>query len=398
MAATRPYSPAHTIRTTAVREIQVLSRMKSIWVTVALLLAAIVGLIGFLSWQANKDADQDAAPVAVVGVPAAAFAGSPFDAREVGDRAEAEQLVRDGDVDTAIVAGPNGWEVMEDGGPSASTMSTIESIASSYATARALDSLGVSQQEYAQALPATQVTSVDLSADGDRTDEDFARLLTVFVALVVIIFTIFLFAANIGGRVTSEKSSRVVELILASVRPLDFLAGKILGNVIFGFVLTVLILAVGAIALSVSGLADTADFSRSILTMLPVLLVAWLLSMLFFGALYAAAGSMVQRTEDLQSTQSPIMLLLITTMYVPLFGWTQTSAGWMQVMSWIPPVSILTAPLTYAAGDFTLAQLLGSFALAAVATAGAVWVAARIYRNSILNNGRKMTWLKALRS
>lgn len=327
MAATRPYSPAHTIRTTAVREIQVLSRMKSIWVTVALLLAAIVGLIGFLSWQANKDADQDAAPVAVVGVPAAAFAGSPFDAREVGDRAEAEQLVRDGDVDTAIVAGPNGWEVMEDGGPSASTMSTIESIASSYATARALDSLGVSQQEYAQALPATQVTSVDLSADGDRTDEDFARLLTVFVALVVIIFTIFLFAANIGGRVTSEKSSRVVELILASVRPLDFLAGKILGNVIFGFVLTVLILAVGAIALSVSGLADTADFSRSILTMLPVLLVAWLLSMLFFGALYAAAGSMVQRTEDLQSTQSPIMLLLITTMYVPLFGWTQTSAG-----------------------------------------------------------------------
>lgn len=67
-------------------------------------------------------------------------------------------------------------------------------------------------------------------------------------------------------------------------------------------------------------------------------------------------------------------------------------------MSWIPPVSILTAPLTYAAGDFTLAQLLGSFALAAVATAGAVWVAARIYRNSILNNGRKMTWLKALRS
>ena len=69
----------------------------------------------------------------------------------------------------------------------------------------------------------------------------------------------------------------------------------------------------------------------------------------------------------------------------------------MQVASWIPPVSIFTAPLTYAAGDLTALQLVASLALAAVATVAVVWLAARIYRRSILNNGKTTKWSEALR-
>ncbi|MDK8626765.1 hypothetical protein QP951_10330, partial [Corynebacterium appendicis] len=65
--------------------------------------------------------------------------------------------------------------------------------------------------------------------------------------------------------------------------------------------------------------------------------------------------------------------------------------------SWIPPVSIFAAPLSYAAGDFTALQLAGSLALAAVATVAVVWVAARIYRRTILNNGQTTKWSQALR-
>ena len=119
--------------------------------------------------------------------------------------------------------------------------------------------------------------------------------------------------------------------------------------------------------------------------------------MLFFGALYAAAGAMVQRTEDLQSTQMPILLLIIATAYIPGFGWMNTDATWMQVMSWIPPFSIFAAPLSYAAGDFTALQLAGSFVLAALATALAVWAAARIYKRTILNNGSVTKWSQLLR-
>ena len=211
---------------------------------------------------------------------------------------------------------------------------------------------------------------------------------------MVVIFTVITFAAQVGSRVTEEKSSRVVELVLASVRPLDFLAGKLLGTLVLGFVATAVLLVVGVVGLKVSGLVDDIEFDWAVV---PILLIAWALAMLFFGALYAAAGAMVQRTEDLQSTQMPILLLIMASAYIPGFGWMSTDATWMQVMSWIPPFSIFAAPLSYVAGDFTAAQLAGSFALAALATALAVWVAARIYKRSILNNGSVTKWSQLLR-
>ena len=69
--AQNTYSHAETITTTAGREIQVLARTKSIWVTVAILIVSIVGMIGFFSWQANKDSEEPAVSLAVVGVPEA---------------------------------------------------------------------------------------------------------------------------------------------------------------------------------------------------------------------------------------------------------------------------------------------------------------------------------------
>ncbi|MCT1413747.1 ABC transporter permease [Corynebacterium sanguinis] len=393
--AQNTYSHAETITTTAGREIQVLARTKSIWVTVAILIVSIVGMIGFFSWQANKDSEEPAVSLAVVGVPEAAFADAGFDVSEASSRADAEKLVRNGDVDTAVVASEQGWEVLEDGEPSMSTLGQISSIATRYASTEALSSLGLTPEQYASAMPNTEVTGVDISAGGQRSEADFAKLLTAFVALLVTVFTVILFAANIGSRVTAEKSSRVIELILAAVLPMDFLAGKILGNVAMGLALTVLIIGSGVVALFAFGLTEMIEFSFSIL---PIMLLSWLLAMLFFGALYAAAGSLVQRTEDLQSTQAPILFLLMGSMYVPFFGWMHTDATWMQALSWIPPFSIFTAPITYAGGDFTATQLLGSYALALVATVVAIWLAGRIYRSSILYNGGKRSWLQAIRA
>ncbi|MGS1091516.1 ABC transporter permease [Corynebacterium sanguinis] len=393
--AQNTYSHAETITTTAGREIQVLARTKSIWVTVAILIVSIVGMIGFFSWQANKDSEEPAVSLAVVGVPEAAFADAGFDVSEASSRADAEKLVRNGDVDTAVVASEQGWEVLEDGEPSMSTLGQISSIATRYASTEALSSLGLTPEQYASAMPNTEITGVDISAGGQRSEADFAKLLTAFVALLVTVFTVILFAANIGSRVTAEKSSRVIELILAAVLPMDFLAGKILGNVAMGLALTVLIIGSGVVALFAFGLTEMIEFSFSIL---PIMLLSWLLAMLFFGALYAAAGSLVQRTEDLQSTQAPILFLLMGSMYVPFFGWMHTDATWMQALSWIPPFSIFTAPITYAGGDFTATQLLGSYALALVATAVAIWLAGRIYRSSILYNGGKRSWLQAIRA
>lgn len=388
------YSPWHTIRTTALREMQILTRSRAVIFTLVILIVATLGMIGFFTWQANKD---DAAAtgdsVAVVGVDTQSLSAAGLDPQGAADRAEAERLVRDGDVEAAVVADGETWDVISDGFPSNSVMHAVEAVAQAQSQAEALGKLGVDPAEYAAAAPQIQVNAVDVDGDAGA-EEQFIRQLTAFISLMVMIFTVITFAAQVGSRVTEEKSSRVVELVLASVRPMDFLAGKILGNLAYGFIATAIILGAGALGLSLSGLLDGVPFDWSIL---PIMLIAWLLGMLFFSALYAAAGAMVQRTEDLQSTQMPILLLIMASAYVPAFGWTSTSETWMQVCSWIPPLSIFAAPLTYAAGDFTAWQLALSFLISLAATVLVVWLAARIYRRSILNNGRVNKWSEALR-
>ena len=390
----KPYSPMHTITTTAKREVQILLLKKGTIISLVILLLAILGVIGFATWQKDKDESGEAGPaVAAVGVDAQLLNDAGYDGRAAADRSEAEQLVRDDDVKAALVAEGNRWEVVSDGMPSTSILAGLEGLSQQYSRAETLDNLGITAADYEAASPQIEVVPVDVN-DGGDTEQQFLRLLTTFIALLVVIFTVITFAAQVGSRVTEEKSSRVVELVLASVRPLDFLAGKLLGTLVLGFVATAVLLVVGVVGLKVSGLVDDIEFDWAVV---PILLIAWTLAMLFFGALYAAAGAMVQRTEDLQSTQMPILLLIMASAYIPGFGWMSTDATWMQVMSWIPPFSIFAAPLSYAAGDFTAAQLAGSFALAALATALAVWVAARIYKRSILNNGSVTKWSQLLR-
>ena len=394
----KTYSPMHTITTTAKREVQILLLKKGVIVTLVIMLLAMLGMIGFGTWMKNKgeaEAEAGGPAVAAVGIAEQLLNDAGYDARTATDRAEAEQLVRDGDVQAALIVEGDTWEVLADGSPSTTILTGLDALSQQQARAETLSTLGISPADYEAASPQINVVPVDINdTEGDDTAQLLPRLLTTFFALIVVMFTVITFAAQVGSRVTEEKSSRVVELILASVRPLDFLAGKLLGTLIFGFLATTVLLAVGGIGLKVSGLIDDVEVDWSIL---PILLIAWLLSMLFFGGLYAAAGAMVQRTEDLQSTQMPILMLLMACVYISLFGWSNTDSTFMQVVSWIPPFSIFAAPLTYAAGDFTAIQLAGSFAIAAVTTVLVVWGAARIYKRTILNNGSVTKWTQVLR-
>ncbi|OFT75333.1 ABC transporter permease [Corynebacterium sp. HMSC30G07] len=394
----KTYSPMHTITTTAKREVQILLLKKGVIVTLVIMLLAMLGMIGFATWMKNKDdAEEEAGgpAVAAVGIAEQLLDDAGYDARTATDRTEAEQMVRDGDVQAALIVEGETWEVLADGSPSNTILTGLDALSQQQARAETLSNLGISPADYEAASPQINVVPVDINdTEGDDIAQQLTRMLTTFFALIVVMFTVITFAAQVGSRVTEEKSSRVVELILASVRPLDFLAGKLLGTVIFGFLATAVLLAVGGIGLKVSGLIDDVEIDWSAL---PVLLISWLLSMLFFGGLYAAAGAMVQRTEDLQSTQMPILILLMACVYIPSFGWSNTDTTFMQVVSWIPPFSLFAAPLTYAAGDFTAAQLAGSFALAAVTTVLVVWGAARIYKRTILNNGSVTKWSQLLR-
>lgn len=392
------YTSSNTIRTVATREIAVAVRNKGIIFSLIITLILAIGGIGVASYFNNRE--DDAPTLAVVGISAEEFRqvqdalGENVEKLSVADatgRDAAEAAVKE-DIDAALIKTDEGYELLSDGQPKSSVQATVAAVTGTLTQNEALDKLGINPQEFGEAMGAADVTTTDISED--PVEEQIGAIVTVMLGMMLMTFFIMLFAGNIGGRITEEKSSRVVEIILASVRPLDFLAGKLIGNTIVGLVATAVIVLASVAALSISGLADGFEFDMSVL---PMILVSFILGMLFFGSLYAAAGSMVSRTEDLQSTQMPILLFVFGMIYAPAFGFNALDSTIMQVLGWLPPFSLAVAPLQYVAGHMSLAAVLAAYGLCVIVVIAVLALVARIYRNAILHNGKKMSWIGALK-
>lgn len=388
------YSSGQTIVTVAAREIQVVSRIKAVRISIALILILIIGGLAAANYFAGKDSGDGKASMALVGVSAASLPLDSFDVSELSDAQGAEAAVRNG-TDYALVY-DGSYRLLHDGAVDPAVEAQVQQAVRIKAMNDGLASLGVDPQQFAEATAAPAVEAVDLSADTGPAKDDsyFARLTTTLVGIGALMYLVILFAANVGGRVCEEKSSRVIEIILATVKPLDFLAGKIIGNLVFGTIASLVIVGVGLAGLKATNLGDgvTVDYS-----VFPLLVVMFILGMLFFSSLYAAAGSLVSRTEDLQASQMPVMLLIFLTIYAPTFGMNALGSTAMKIFTWIPPTSMTVAPLQYAAGNISVAQLLGAWAIFIAFTVLMMMVVARIYRNAILHNGTRMSWIKALR-
>lgn len=380
--------------TVTAREIQVAVHSKGLVITAALTLVAVVaGILGVHFFGGDDD---EAPDLVVTGMDTTAVSrvlGDSVDVTAAPDRDAAVAAVKDDGKDGALIRGDDGFELVTDGTADPVVASAAQIAASAVAQDEALTAVGVAPEAFAAALPDATVHATDVS-DAAREDR-LPAIVTTMVGTMVILMFILTFSANVGGRVTEEKSSRVVEIILATIRPLELLAGKVLAMLVVGLACTAVILAVALATMSAIGVLADVDLSPAIVL---VLLVAYILGMLFFSALYAAAGSLVSKAEELSSTQMPVMLVFFAVMYPPLLGFNSLDSTFLQVLSWIPPMSLGLAPLQFAAGNFSLWQLGASFVVLAAATVLVLLLVARIYRSAILNNGRRLSWFRALRT
>lgn len=392
--STTGHSRWKAVRTVTTREIQVAVHSKGLIITAVLTLVAVVGVILGLSLIGGDDEDRP--DLVVTGVDAGAVSlvlGDSAEVTSAPDRDAAVAAVKDDGKDGALVRDSSGFELVSDGTADPVVASAAQVAASAVAQDEALAAVGVNQDEFTAALPNATVRGTDVS---DEAQEDrLPAIVTTMMGTMVVLMFILTFAGNVGGRVTEEKSSRVVEIILATIRPLDLLAGKVLAMLIVGFAGTAVILAAALGTMAATGMLSDVDLPPETMV---VLLVAYVLGMLFFSALYAAAGALVSKAEDLGSTQMPVLLVFFIAMYPPLLGWGSLDSTPMQVLSWIPPMSLGLAPMQYAAGNFSVLQLAASFLILALVTVLVLLLVARIYRSGILNNGRRLSWFRALRT
>jgi ABC-2 type transport system permease protein len=195
--------------------------------------------------------------------------------------------------------------------------------------------------------------------------------------------------------VVEEKATRIVEILLATIRPSQLLAGKVIG---IGLVGLLQISIVAAATLVVASLAHAVSIPA---LSAPSILgdVAWfLLGFGFYATAFAALAATVSRQEEVGSATAPMGFFLLggylMVFFVVLPHPTSTLST---ILSILPPFAAILMPVRIATGAATAGQVLLAVALLFVAIAGLARVAGRIYANSILHLGRRVRFGDAFR-
>jgi len=260
--------------------------------------------------------------------------------------------------------------------------------------------IGVESSYKAAGLTPSQITALATAkpapvtalrpAGKDRT----RQRVTTLVGIVLLWISIQTFGQWIAGGVVEEKASRVVEVLLATVRTTELLTGKIIGIGTLAIGQVVLLATAAFVASEASGSHVISGASSATV----VAMVGWfLLGYGYYACLFAAGGSLVSRVEEIGNVQFPVILPLIVA-YVSSFGSIfGTPSPFTVVLSFIPPTAPIAMPVRVAATGVPWWQLGVCVALMLAAIVAAVGVGARVYDRAILRTS-KVSWRDAFRA
>ncbi|MGW5921253.1 ABC transporter permease [Nocardia fluminea] len=380
-------------RIVAAREIAVKLRDRnfviSTVVTLVVILASLI-LTGFLSSRPDKIdvaiAGSDTSMVLETANTLASNAGADvsFIARPVADRAAVEQLVREDEVDVGLVpADPGGWQLIGKTAEDDNATTYITAAAQQIALQRNAAAAGVPLEDLARGAAVTY----DVLEKGS-IDPGLAKIVSFVFAFLFYLASV-LFGMSIAQSVVEEKQNRIVE-ILASAMPLrQLLIGKVAGNAALAFAQLALFVGAGLVGLAATGkgaqlgqIAGAAGW----------FIVFFLVGFLALASLWAVAGALATRSEDLQSTSTPLGLLIMIVLFAGIF-----LTGTARVVgSYVPIMSIVAMPARLADGTAAWWEPFIALALMAIATYGIVVVAEKIYRRSLMQTQARLTMRQAL--
>ncbi|WP_053385628.1 ABC transporter permease [Leucobacter japonicus] len=366
-STSRPVSGAQGAWLVAEREITTKLRSKAFLISTAILLLLVLGSVLFSGFMAKNGGFASDTSVAVVGEAAATvdpLDGNGFEVTEVADRAAAEQAVRDGEVDAAVVPGgdtPVGLTILANDSPPTGLL---------------------------QALSASP--SVELLEP--TSENPFLAYIIAIAFGVVFMMSAITFGTTIAQSVVEEKQTRIVEILLATVSARTMLAGKILGNSILALAQVV---AIAALA-SVGMLATGQDLLLGELgTALIWFGILFAFGFVLLAAMYAALAALVSRQEDIGSVTSPVMMLVMLP-YIGVIVFYDNPTV-LAIMSYLPFSAPVGMPMRLYLGTAEWWEPIASLGILAVSIAIVISIGSRIYSNSILRTGARVKLGDALK-
>ncbi|RLK59647.1 ABC transporter permease [Actinokineospora cianjurensis] len=392
-------SPRHTVWLVARRELRTRLRAKSFLIGTAVSIAV---LIGFVLMQSTLFGGERVTRVGLSGQAAAISGPLAEEARARGidvlvstvrDPAAGESAIADGDLDALVTGTPAALHVVVDESLDENLRRALNSLVQQEVLRAQL--AAVEDLDPDQVLATVGDATVDVRSlrAPDPTHDERLAMALVIVALLYL--SLLLYGTMVAQGVVEEKSSRVVEILLATVRPWELLAGKVVG---LGLVGLAQLTVVGGVGVVLAAMTDVLTIPGVALGTLLWGLLWYLLGYLFYATVFAAAGSLVSRQEETQSVLLPITSVLVLA-FVMGFGLLSRlpNASATAVLSVLPPFAPILLPGRLALGTATVWEVVVAIVLMLISVAGLTWLAGRIYAKAVLRTGPRLPLREALR-
>jgi ABC-2 type transport system permease protein len=262
---------------------------------------------------------------------------------------------------------------------------------------------GVEPSVVARAQIPVDLTTLQIR-DGKVTggSAESSFLLAYFIWFLLYI-AILLYGVQVLGAVVEEKSSRIVEVLVSSLKPFHLLAGKVVGVGAVGLLQLGIWLGTGKLLLDrradvarwlgqgpeASAAIGQMSFPEVPLGTILLFLTYFLLGYFLYAAMFAGVAAMVNSEAEARQAQTPVVMLLVIPT-VLMIGILNNPDGQMALtLSLVPFTSPIAMPVRWAASPVPPSEVAGSIALLFAAVVAIMWVAGRIYRVGILAYGKK---------
>jgi ABC-2 type transport system permease protein len=382
----------------AMRDLKQRARSRAFLVTMVLIVGLALFMGQLIAWESGKTTTSviGITGQAPTGIEAALdTAASAFDVtidvRSYPDTAAAEQAVRDGHADVALIGTST---MVWKGDPDLRLAAIVNGAVANLERRRQAADLGLTDEQVAAlvspaALGSQRLTQVDPEAEPRRIGAN--------IGTFVLYMAILMFGQFVMMGVTEEKASRVVEVVLSRVRPYQVLAGKVIGIGLLG--LAQVVILGGAILLSLTAF-DIANVSIPSLGggILLSVIFWFLLGYAFYSVIYAALGATVSRQEDIQGVAMIPLPLLLPAFFISILALEDPNTTLVRITSMIPPTSPIVMPTRMAVTSVPLWEVAVSVGLLLAATYGLIRLGGRIYAGAILRLGAKVRLREAWRA
>ena len=390
-----------TIRLVAIREIAERGRTKSYWgslvLTIGLIVAAvIVPAVLFADEDTLKIGIVEPAPIPLVAALVATGKAleTTVEVTTYQDVVAATEAVRTEVVEGAVVMPSEATgetSLIVRSTPDQRLQTIVSAAVASSRLAELATEHGIPPFDLAALAGPLAVTSLDPQ---DPADE--SAFLVANVGVVLLFISIFSFGYWVLSGVVEEKQSRVVEVILSTVRPRELLIGKVIGIGILGLVQLALMVGVGVVAARLTGAFELPETTGP---MVATTLLWYIIGYALYSAAFGVLGALASRMEDASNVTAPVSLVATGGYLIGIFAVTSDPDGLVAtVCSFIPPFAPMVVPFRVAFGAIGPVEFVASVVVSVAAVWAMFLVGGRVYRGAVLQIGGQIKLRDAWRA